>query len=1071
VDLVLQAFGEVDFQWTTHVDSVWVDPSTDIPALQRDARERVSARLARLQLDTRPPSPLGLPLLGTAGSGKTHLLSTIRREAFERGLYFALVDMTDVRDFWETVLLGYLRSLPHECAGVPQFARLLGNLSASLGDGMPTVKELSLARPPALINRCNVLIHGLARRHAAEMREHQDVLRALVLLCSDDFDIQDRGYQWLQGLGIGDDDAFRHGFIQTQKKPEHIVRGLSWLMSLDAPTVLAIDQLDALVAEHNLASTGTSDADMSDRQKASLAIIQGVAGGLSALRDMTKRTLTVLSSLEVTWTILDGRAPVSMKDRFEQVLLLQQIRDARAIQSLVESRLATAFSDLAVPTPYPSYPFKPEFFAERVGASPREVLKACNEHRHSCLSAGRVTEVGRGVTTPAPRATPSAEIQDQFDELVRSASVANLLEDQNEEALDKLLEAGVEALIEENPMSSRFDALIDKEFVGAGTFEPLHVRLRIVDRAQNDRERHYSFRFLEKTHHIAFQSRLKAAMTAAGIDRDIAFRRLAVVRTVPAPRGPLSESLVAELTARGGLMVNPSEQELKVLAAVRDLLAAHERSGALARDWLRAARPVSNHPLFRDAVGFLFTQEESAREPPPASLRRAPEASERPTTQAKARLKEPSEKTTRSEKPTSPKATTTLSLGERVVAGTPAGAFTLPLDNLTKHAVVLAGAGSGKTVLVRRLVEEAALLGVPSIVIDGANDLSQLGDRWPEPPASFTDTDRNQAVRYHDEAEVIVWSPGREKGNPLRLEPLPDFGAVADDADELNAALDMARSSLEPIAIGPRLDKVKQGVLGAALRFFAGQGGGGLQKLVALLSELPPEAYAGYEKGEKQGREAAERIRAETEMNPLLRGSGKPLDPAVLFHSRTPGKVRISVINLSGLPDQGVQQQFLNQLSMTLFSWIKKKPARGSSLQGLLVIDEARDFVPSGKSVPGKDNLIRLVAQARKYGLGIVFATQAPKSIDHNVIANCSTQFYGRQNSPAAIDTVREQLEQRGGSGSDIAKLPRGTFYAFTEGLAAPQKIVTPLCLSHHPASPPDESEVLARAQRSRAVV
>jgi DNA helicase HerA-like ATPase len=161
----------------------------------------------------------------------------------------------------------------------------------------------------------------------------------------------------------------------------------------------------------------------------------------------------------------------------------------------------------------------------------------------------------------------------------------------------------------------------------------------------------------------------------------------------------------------------------------------------------------------------------------------------------------------------------------------------------------------------------------------------------------------------------------------------------------------------------------------------------------------------------------------------------------------------------------------MNQLSMTLFSWIKKHPARGRSLQGLLVIDEARDFIPSGKSVAGKDNIIRLVAQARKYGLGIVFATQAPKSIDHNIIANCSTQFYGRQNSPAAIDTVKEQLQQRGASGSDVAKLPRGVFYAFTEGLSAPLKVSTPLCLSHHPSSPPSEEEVLTRAALSRTLV
>jgi DNA helicase HerA-like ATPase len=122
------------------------------------------------------------------------------------------------------------------------------------------------------------------------------------------------------------------------------------------------------------------------------------------------------------------------------------------------------------------------------------------------------------------------------------------------------------------------------------------------------------------------------------------------------------------------------------------------------------------------------------------------------------------------------------------------------------------------------------------------------------------------------------------------------------------------------------------------------------------------------------------------------------------------------------------------------------------------------------KAVPSRDSLIRLAAQARKYGLGIVFATQAPKSIDHNVIANCSTHFYGRANSPEAISTVQQLLQQHGSSGSDVAALPKGTFYVATEGMPL-QKVQTSLCLSHHPSSPPDEGEIQRMAAASRAAV
>jgi hypothetical protein len=1061
MDPVQLALNEADFQWTTHIDSIWKDSTSDIPELQWTAREEIRRRLAALHRSEATLSPLGLPLLGTGGSGKTHVLSSVRHHALQHGQYFDLVDMTDVREFWDTVLLGYLRSLDQQHDGEPQFARLLKGLMTKLGCEPAAYPQLVSARPPALMNRCNDLIRRLAQQYRTEAREHQDVLRALALVASNDFDIQERGYQWLQGVGVGENEGFHHDFVAAQKKPEQIVRGLSWLMSLDAPTVLALDQLDAIVAEHNLAATAESESELNPRQAASLAIIQGIAGGLSALRDVTRRTLILVSSLEATWTILDARAAVTMKDRFEPPLLLQPIRDAKFIRQLIERRLARAYAAQGVTPAYPTFPFAEGFFEDRVGLLPREVLKACNEHRQACAAAGRAVEIGKRGSGHVPVIPSFHEVRKQFEALKSKADIERILRTEDEDALDRLLEAACEGLVEENRLPAHCDALIDKDFLGSGSFEPLHARLRIVDRSANDRELHYAFRFLQKSQHIAFQSRLKAAMTAAGIDQALGFRRLGVLRTAALPTTKLSGKLVAELQERGGRVLVPAEEELRVIWALQELLSGDGQRAAQTRQWLQAERVVSKLPIFADAVEFLF-----------GGPKEAPPQARELTIESRPAMRPAVVSTSvrsASEAPTSGSAETpvVLEIGHRLLAGNPGEAFRIPLDNLTKHTVVLAGAGSGKTVLVKRIVEEASLAGIPSIVIDGANDLSRLGDAWPSPPETFSEADSAKAASYAAHTEVVIWTPGRERGNPIRLDPLPDFSSALGHEDELNAALDMARSSLEPIAIGGRIDKVRQGVLGSALRFFAKQGGGALNRFIAILSELPDEANGGYDKAEKFAREAADRLRAETETNPLFRGAGASLDPSLLFRGRD-HKTRVSVINLSGLADQGSQQQFMNQLAMTLFSWIKKNPARGRALQGLLVIDEARDFVPSGKVVPGKDNLMRLVAQARKYGLGIIFATQAPKSIDHNVIANCSTQFYGRQNSPAAIDTVRDQLTQRGTSGSDVAKLPKGTFYAFTEGLAAAVKIQTPLCLSYHPSSPPDEGEILVKAEESR---
>jgi DNA helicase HerA-like ATPase len=95
-------------------------------------------------------------------------------------------------------------------------------------------------------------------------------------------------------------------------------------------------------------------------------------------------------------------------------------------------------------------------------------------------------------------------------------------------------------------------------------------------------------------------------------------------------------------------------------------------------------------------------------------------------------------------------------------------------------------------------------------------------------------------------------------------------------------------------------------------------------------------------------------------------------------------------------------------------------------------MDEAQNFAPTQKSTPCKESTIALVAQARKYGLGMIFATQVPKNIDSNIISNSTTHFYGKMNAPATIDAVRELMAAKGGGGSDIGSLGAEEFYFTT---------------------------------------
>jgi DNA helicase HerA-like ATPase len=174
------------------------------------------------------------------------------------------------------------------------------------------------------------------------------------------------------------------------------------------------------------------------------------------------------------------------------------------------------------------------------------------------------------------------------------------------------------------------------------------------------------------------------------------------------------------------------------------------------------------------------------------------------------------------------------------------------------------------------------------------------------------------------------------------------------------------------------------------------------------------------------------------------------------------------VISFVGLPSEEQRQGFVNQLQMEVFAWIKRNPAGERPLGGLLVMDEAQTLAPSGASTASTHSTIMLASQARKYGLGLLFATQAPKGLHNQIPGNATTQFYGRLNSPAQIDAANDMARAKGSSVGDISQLERGQFYVTGETFGF-RRLQASLCLSHHPASPLRLEEVIERARDGSA--
>jgi len=1095
----LESLRHVDLNWAVKLTDVWNDALGDVPELHGKIRNEFSQQLDVMTKNS-INAPLGWMVVGSGGVGKTHLLGAMRRECTRQGAGFVLVDMTDVRDFWDVVLQGYIDSLqsPFGDQYEYQYEQLLFQFFDSFSAKDQTRKNLDrLTRlgPERLAKNALDIIKYLRKKHGKQVIAFQDSVRALICLNSEDPEIESAGYSWLQGQEIDSDLKDKLGFQRTQLRPMEIVKSLSWLMSLTGPTVVAFDQLDPIVQQ--VKHYSLEDENDSIQASTARGIVEEIGAGLGAMRDITHNTLVVVSCVEQTLELLKDYVFSTYLDRFEATpRTLKRPDTTQAYENLLRQRLTPVYSEAGIEPPYPTWPFSAQAIADAQNESAREFLKLCSLHRERCFKANEIIEltefkqVHEEVSNGADHPADFDKLDQLFAQFQSESQSEVLLEEKSDDTvLAPRYQLAMECLItehrEETPM--HIDAFVESDFSG-GKNQPLHARLRVVDQQNDSSEFHYCLRALQRTHHSAFRTRLKASMTQSGIDKSLSFRKLMILRSSPLPGGAKTAEMTQQFSNAGGLFHEPDGQELAIIDAVYELSKLND---PLFEEWLKNRQPISgtdfaqklkvnfsgNQPVPEPMAETPVALETDANETHSAVVETAPDVEQvNETITVDAVVEEPVSEETADEDQGVETPTGEITFGTVSSALNGDQIVSMPLKLMKKHTIILGGSGSGKSVTVRRVIEEAALEGIPSIVIDCANDMCEFNQKWDASPSSWRAGDEARAKRFHAQAEQIVWTPGStSSGNPLVLQPLPDFSSFVDDEEERADAVGMAYDGLRETAIHGNSQKAKNsaGILQNALDYFSKHHpAGGIDQLITLLEEYPLEMSIGITNEEKYAKEMADSLKLAQISNPLLKDTGTPLDPTILFgDDAATSKTRISVISLVKLNSKEKMHSFMNQLAMKLFSWIKKNPTppNNRAMRGLLVIDEARDFAPSGKGTECKESLVRLAAQARKYGLGLVFATQHPKDIDTKIVGNCATHLYGLNNSPASKATLDELMKDKGGNGSDIAKLKAGQFFVSNNDSKhrKPTKTVVPMSLSRSPEQPAEEDYVMGLASQS----
>jgi hypothetical protein len=372
--------------------------------------------------------------------------------------------------------------------------------------------------------------------------------------------------------------------------------------------------------------------------------------------------------------------------------------------------------------------------------------------------------------------------------------------------------------------------------------------------------------------------------------------------------------------------------------------------------------------------------------------------------------------------------------------------------DLVTHAVCVGMTGSGKTGLCLALLEEAAIDGIPALLIDPKGDLANLMLTFPElrpedfapwvneedarkkglAPADFAAqqaelwrgglADWGQSGerirRLRQAADVIVYTPGSTAGVPVSIlkSLAAPAAALLDDTELLRERINTTATSLLGM-VGIEADPIqsREHILLSTIFDRAWRQGQDLD-LPAIIRQVqsPPITQIGVLDLETFY-PAKERFGLVMALNNMLASpgfsawlEGEALDIDQLLYTPA-GRPRLAILSIAHLGD-AERMFFVSLLLNQVLGWVRAQSGT-TSLRAVLYMDEIFGYFPPVANPPSKAPLLTLLKQSRAFGLGIVLATQNPVDLDYKGLSNTGTWFIGRLQTERDKARVLEGLE------------------------------------------------------------
>jgi hypothetical protein len=359
-------------------------------------------------------------------------------------------------------------------------------------------------------------------------------------------------------------------------------------------------------------------------------------------------------------------------------------------------------------------------------------------------------------------------------------------------------------------------------------------------------------------------------------------------------------------------------------------------------------------------------------------------------------------------------------------------------DDLTTHAFVVGMTGSGKTGLCIDLLEEAALNGLPALMIDPKGDITNMLLHFPELlPSDFqpwvnvdqarrsgqtleeagkeaADLWRNGLASWDITPERLraleksvhfaIYTPGSDAGIPVNILASLKAPEIAweDNRELLREKISSTATALLGLVGLTNIDPVRSREHILLANIFENAWSQGrdltLSELI-MQTQSPPFAKLGVFDVNTFFPEK-DRFGLAMLLNNILAApafqtwiEGQPLDiPSLLFGPD--GRPRHSVFYIAHLSD--AERMFFTTLLFSAVETWMRAQSGAQSLRALLYFDEIFGYLPPVANPPSKEPMLRMLKQARAFGVGLVLVTQNPVDVDYKALSNMGTWFIGK---------------------------------------------------------------------------